>query len=244
MVVCETVLDGGRSAKVVVRIGDTVHRPPGARADFSRALLLLLEERGFTRAPRHLGFDTEGREVLTYLEGVVRHDEVEWTDPKLADLARLIRTYHDATAGSELAGDHEVVCHNDIAPWNVVLRGDEVVGLIDFDDAAPGSRVDDLGYAIWTFLRLGNPDTPVQEQLRRIRAVCAAYGDDEHVGLINAIESQQRRVLAMREALSVTAATWEARDFSSQAAIRVRSELGWTRTHRAMLQEAIEDHAI
>ena len=55
----------------VVPVGDTVRRPPGPNAEFVRALLRLLEQRGFGGAPRLLGRDDQGRDVLTYVEGRV-----------------------------------------------------------------------------------------------------------------------------------------------------------------------------
>ncbi|MDP9299490.1 MAG: hypothetical protein M3P43_01105 [Actinomycetota bacterium] len=43
------------------------------------------------------------------------------TDEQLTDAARLLRRYHEATAGSALAGNEEVVSHNDISPMNTVF---------------------------------------------------------------------------------------------------------------------------
>jgi Ser/Thr protein kinase RdoA (MazF antagonist) len=39
--------------------------------------------------------------------------------------------------------------HNDFGPSNLVWREELPKGIIDYDNAAPGSRVDDLGYAAW-----------------------------------------------------------------------------------------------
>jgi Ser/Thr protein kinase RdoA (MazF antagonist) len=41
-----------------------------------------------------------------------------------AEVARLVRQFHDLTAGTPLAGDQEVVCHNDLSPKNTVYRDD------------------------------------------------------------------------------------------------------------------------
>ena len=51
----------------------------------------------------------------------------------------------DAAVG---LGFHEVILHGDPKPGNMAWRGEEAVGLFDFDDARPGLRVDDVAYAL------------------------------------------------------------------------------------------------
>src|SRR2546422_4641892 len=146
----ENPLTGGRVTNGVVRVGQTVHRPLRPNSAFVRSLLAHLERRGFDAAPRYLGADQQGREVFSFLPGQVPAElDSQFSDATLAAAARLIRGFHDATAGSSLAGPKEVVCHNDLSPCNFVFRGSEPIGIIDFDSAAPGPRLDDLGYAIF-----------------------------------------------------------------------------------------------
>lgn len=97
----ETPSEGG-FVNDVVRVGDTVHRTAGAWTPAVHALLRHLEAAGFTEAPRALGMDTLGREVLSYLPG----HTPPWSDwPKVLrsedgviQLGRLMRRYHDAVA--------------------------------------------------------------------------------------------------------------------------------------------------
>ncbi len=102
-------LEGGRSTAGIVRIGGMVHRPMSERAPFVRDLLRHLEAVGFTGAPRYRGVDPEGRQVLTYVKGWVPHvtEPGAWTDAQLRHVARLLRAFHDATAGSALVGADE-----------------------------------------------------------------------------------------------------------------------------------------
>jgi len=168
-------LSGGATRAGVVRVGDTVRRPRTDRSEFVERVLRRLESASIAGMPRWLGSDAQGRDVLSYQHGDTGHDRDTWSDEQLSALARLVRSMHDALAGSPEAGDAETVCHNDIAPWNVIVEGDLPTGLIDFDDAAPGRRVEDVAYLAWVFCGLGPGGPSVAEQSRRIEHVCAAY---------------------------------------------------------------------
>ncbi len=173
----EVRLDGGRVTKGVVRVGDTVRRPSKTSSPFVRDLLSHLKTHGFDGAPRYLGVDERGREMFSYLEGEVPAElAADLSDEALVTAARLIRRFHDATAGSPLAGEHETVCHHDLSPCNFVFRHGLPLAIIDFDAAAPGSRLEDLGYAIFLWLNLGTDGPQPSEQARRITLFCTAYG--------------------------------------------------------------------
>ena len=53
----------------VVRVDDTVRRP--AASSFVRDLLRHFASRGWSGAPRYLGVDARGRDVLTFIDGDV-----------------------------------------------------------------------------------------------------------------------------------------------------------------------------
>jgi Phosphotransferase enzyme family len=188
----EELLEGGRQTTGVVRVGDTVRRPLHRRSEYVHAVLRHLEAAGFSGAPRLLGVDEEGREVLRFIEGEV--DTAPLSDARLASAGGLIRGFHDATAGSELAGGEEVVCHGDLGPHNTVFAGDEAVALIDWDeDVAPGPRVVDLAHAVWCFVDVGESGGPLGEQGRRVRLMCDAYGWDDPPAVIDEIDALLRR---------------------------------------------------
>jgi Ser/Thr protein kinase RdoA (MazF antagonist) len=184
----EAPLTGGRVTQDVVRVGDTVRRPPGDNAQLVRVLLEQLHARGFDAAPRYLGADGRGREVFSFLHGEVPPDlDRSIPDETLAAAARLIRRFHDATAGTVLAAGHEVVCHNDLSPCNFVFRAGAPVGIIDFDAAAPGRRLQDLGMALFLWLNLGTDGRQLAEQARRITLFCRAYGVQANHDVMDAI---------------------------------------------------------
>jgi Ser/Thr protein kinase RdoA (MazF antagonist) len=203
----EVQLVGGRQSSGIVRVGDAVRRPLHRNSEFVHALLRHFETVGFDGAPRLLGIDDEGREILTYIEGevFVGPDEVgdpvrPLSDPQLASAGRLIRRFHDATAGTSLAGAAEVVCHPDLGQHNIVFRDEEAVAIIDWDeDVARGSRIFDLSHAVWCLAEIGEQGGAVADQARRARIVCAAYGWGDRSALIGEIEARFRRALAHAE---------------------------------------------
>lgn len=143
----ESSLPGG-FVNVSVRVGDTVRRRPAARAEFVHQLLVLLERVRWDGAPRFLGMDEQGREVLGFVEGHVAWEPVQpsgvGSDESLARVAELVREFHDLTAETALAGGEEVIYHNDLSLKNTVYRdagaGLRPVAFIDWDLAAPGRR--------------------------------------------------------------------------------------------------------
>ena len=194
----EIPLTGGLQTPGVFRVGNTVRRPMGPRAPFVHGLLRFLETVGFEGAPRVLGVDGEGREILSFVEGRVLHGHRP-SDAQLSKAAALIRRLHDATEGAVLAAGSEIVAHNDLGPHNTVFVGDEPVAFIDWEDAAPGTRLFDLANAVWGFADVGENGGPVAEQARRVRLMCDAYGWDDPRGILDEIHADWRRALANHE---------------------------------------------
>ncbi len=169
-------LRGGRTTAGVSRIGKTVRRPLGPHSAWVHRLLRHLEARGFAGAPRFLGIDASGREILSFLPGHVPDELGEFSPVQLGAGARLLRDLHDATIGAELSGYRQVVCHGDASPCNCVFVGGVPAAFIDFDAAHPGDRREDVGYAAWLWLDIGNADLAPDAQGRRLADFFVAYG--------------------------------------------------------------------
>jgi len=193
----EIPLAGGNVNATVVRVGDTVRRnatPAGATV---HRLLLHLEARGFEGSPRFLGIDAQGREITSFIKGETGVPPAIWQhDAPLIAAARLLRQYHDATLDfAPSVADawayrypdparHEVICHNDFAPYNFVYASEIPHAVIDFDLAGPGPRLRDVAYAAYWMvpLSLNSADqkdfaeADVRNGSRRCRLFCETYG--------------------------------------------------------------------
>ena len=228
----EIPLVGGQSTPGVVRLGNTVRRPLSAGWEFRHELLRQLEAHGFTQAPRLLGIDDQGREILSFLEGAtIRAGEVP-----LGEIGAMVAAFHDATAGTPLAAGREVVCHGDIAPWNTIHHQGQLIGLIDFDAAEPGDRMVDLAYAAWTFLDIGTAEPAVIES--GLREFFEGYGRMDRTGLAEAILRQQQQVLTWRQQMATTAADPALREMSRERTVLIPRHMEWVRTHRALIDAA------
>lgn len=163
----EALLPGGDVTDGVVRVGKTVRRPVGPHSRLVHHVLAHLDQVGFPGAPRFLGLDAKGREVLTFVAGeVAGRPWPAWVadEQRIASVARLVRSYDDAVAmlplpgfcsGSQLptavgmpasiAAPAEFLGHMDVTPENVVFRDSVAVALIDFDEVRPATRTEEVG---------------------------------------------------------------------------------------------------
>lgn len=203
MVDHEEALTGGNVADEVVRVGQTVRKPVTAATPAIAALLQHLTAVGFVGSPRHLGVDDTGRQMLEYIAGVLANQLPPLDLQELHRLGCLIRDPHDATVSFQSPPDaqwevvippdrDELVCHHDLAPWNLVRDGERWV-FIDWDGAGPGSRLWDLAYAAHGFVGMHQGGDPVVDGAR-LRALVDGYGlnDDQRSQLPGLITAHVR----------------------------------------------------
>jgi len=215
----EGQLPGGNVSAGVVRIGDTVRRPTGAHTPAVHALLRHLHDVGFSRVPRPLGIDDRGREVLTFVPGVAVHpNHRHLLDPveSLGELGRLIRDLHDAAAEFVPPPDAqwqvvipdvgaELIVHHDLAAWNLIAGPDGGWSVIDWDTAAPGTRLWDLAYAAHSLVPLTADATEAAtDPGTRLRSLADGYGLDEQQRR-RLVELLPLRTAAMRDLLATGA---------------------------------------
>jgi aminoglycoside phosphotransferase (APT) family kinase protein len=215
-------------------------------------LLRHLEDVGFDGAPQALGVDRDGCEILTFIPGETIPASLDGfrSDETLRQVAQLLKSYHDATAtfepprnaawqrdiGAPITG--EVICHNDIGPYNTVAVEGSPIAFIDFDCAAPGPREWDIAHALWRFVPLYGDEafgTPA-ERARRITVFCDAYGFRNQRSILATIE---RRQTAMYDTLQAWAARYAPTFLNlwrDQPQAETMRDLHYFRCHRAELE--------
>lgn len=256
----EYPLAGGMdSHHAPVRVGDTVRRIAGPSAAAVRELLLHLEAVGFDGAPRHLGTDDQGREVLSWIDGEVPLPPYPgWAlmDRALADLGALVRRFHEATesfrGGGAWATDWAdpsggpVMCHNDLYPENVVFRDGRVAALIDFAMAAPGRPLWDLAIASEIWCPLGEPARrdPVARGLdgiARFGVLTRAYGlqPDRGGELVEiVIQERDHAIRNVRAEIAAGNESWIANWAAAGGDERAAADDAWITANRTRLAVA------
>lgn len=155
----EEPLRGGNASGNVVRIGETVRKPWSASTASIVAFVEALRLAGVD-APAPTGRDEQGRQVQEFVPGTLAIDADPLSRTDLHRVGGMVRAIHDASASYAPPEDavwetairapaSELVCHNDLAPWNLLI-GDRWM-FIDWDAAAPSTRVWDLAYSAQAF---------------------------------------------------------------------------------------------
>ncbi|MFI5857389.1 phosphotransferase family protein [Streptomyces parvulus] len=234
-------LFGGRMTGGVVRVGDSVRRPTSASSAFVAALLAIFEQREFHGAPRYLG-QADGMDSLSFIPGEVPANFRHWEDNQVAAAGALLRAMHDATRDSELAGRSPVVCHHDASPSNCVFVDGVPTAWIDFDTAAPGSPLEDLGYALWTWCIASKCTVPVERQAEQVKILADAYGIQrpERGAVVDAIlERQARNARFWTELMASPENAPATPDVLASRVEWSRRELAFTAQHRSVFETAL-----
>ncbi|XVQ09345.1 phosphotransferase [Spirillospora sp. CA-255316] len=246
----EVPLSGGEVTEGVVRVGDTVRRPLGAHSPAVHGLLRHLERVGFEGAPRVLGVDEQGREILSWVAGEAPGrplPQYAVTQEALKGVASLLRRYHEAVASyvapvdapwdaqaSKLDGAPELVGHCDVTPENVVFRDGVPVGLIDFDLARPTTRMYDVVTTLRHWAPIADPgDRDWRlcgvDVAERMRVFCDVYGLDRQ-GRREVLPAARLRFERSYEAMRLRAeqvgGAW-ARLWNGGAGARIRRAQDW-----------------
>jgi tRNA A-37 threonylcarbamoyl transferase component Bud32 len=181
----EEALAGGNASASVMRIEDTVRKPWLPTTERTVSYMLALRERGID-LPMPQGRDDQGRLVLSFVPGELAMHSAPLDVEVIQTAGALVRSIHDASAGLPVPDDWQVLlpaekpdllCHNDLATWNLIIDGDRLV-FIDWDGAGPSTRLWDLAYAAISFGHLF-PGAEVPAAAGRLKAFIDGYDADE-----------------------------------------------------------------
>lgn len=261
----EIELPAGDVTVGVVRIGDTVRRPRQESSERVAAYLRHLESVGFDGAPRYLGVDRQGRDVLTFLDGDVPGSPVEqWAaaDDVLAGVARLLRRLHDASEGylppvrplepgrpqpRFPEGEPRIFTQRDVTPQNTVFRDGVAWAVVDFDLSDWTTRSVDLANTAMHWVPLCAPvdREPVHRGVdvaARLRLMLDAYGRDviSAPALLHAAELRfAAGYAAMRWAAEYLGGGW-ARMWDEGVGDVIQRRVDWFESVRAELANALQ----
>ena len=191
-------LDGGFDSGASL-VDGVVRRTPGSWTPSVHALLDHLQTSWFSGAPRALGIDADGREMVSFLAGQTVGNARPWpswthSSSALTDVARWLRRYHAAVADfvppddacwreGETWQPGMIVAHNDAAPYNAVWDADGLVGFVDWDMAGPGPRELDVAWVAFSWTPLHAPHvvaaegfTDLDSRLPRLADFLREYG--------------------------------------------------------------------
>lgn len=184
----EEVLTGGNASGAVVRVGDTVRKPWTDATESVADFVTFLRGRGVD-APEPLGRDERRRQIIEFVPGTLAIAGDRLAADDLRRVGSMIRDIHDASEVYVPPSDAtwrtaipapgaELVCHNDLAPWNLVI-GERWV-FIDWDAAAPSTRLWDLAYAAQAFT-LSDSGRDPSLAAGDLAALVDGYGADERM---------------------------------------------------------------
>ena len=245
----------------MAKVGDTVRRSTGPWTPAVHALLRHLEAGGFDGAPRVLGIDERGREVLSYVKGNVplRATPEVVTERALYEVGGLLRRYHEAVSGFELPSGiewfHEpvqgrgtVVCHNDLAPRNTAFREGRPVAFLDWDLASPAPPAWDVAHAAWQFVPLSdergcarNGWTRPPDRPRRLRILCDGYGlsREDRAAFSRMVARRMEATASGIERLAAEGVTAHERLVRDSVPDLVRADRAWVERHAGDLDAAL-----
>lgn len=203
----EILLTGGNATDGVVRVGSTVRKPWTAATPSVLAYMRAMRDSGVDM-PVVYGQDAKGRQVTEFVPGCLAMDSPPLSLSELSRVGRLVRAIHDASAAYEPDSDSswithipapraDLICHNDLAPWNLLI-GDRWV-FIDWDAAAPSTRLWDLAYAAQAFT-LNDASANPLEAARALASFIDGYSADDELRAALPVTMWQRTT-AMYELL-------------------------------------------
>ncbi|MCL2575293.1 MAG: phosphotransferase [Defluviitaleaceae bacterium] len=178
----------------VWRVGDAVER---ATKPWSKSVMRFLRHLERDGLPvEHIISVDENLEISRFVEGEIVHPK-KWSDDALFEIGRLVADLHNSSRNFVPCSDdiwqrwglrkigigERIVCHGDIAPWNIITEGVKPKTLLDWEYAGLLDPFVELARVCWLFPQLVDDDLQVLHNLpsakkraEQVRIIADGYG--------------------------------------------------------------------
>ncbi len=173
--------------------GETIRRHSGPASHAVSLLCAYLNDRGLGLVPQILRYNSR-YEYQSRLPGMALMRP--WPSEALSStwltmLGQWMRQFHLASRtfalpkgvsfqwGPKRPIVGSVVCHGDLGPWNCLLTGKRLTGIVDWELAYYGRPIEDLCSAAYTCVplrRRADQEFPARVTSRRLDALLKGYG--------------------------------------------------------------------
>ncbi|MCL2349975.1 MAG: aminoglycoside phosphotransferase family protein [Defluviitaleaceae bacterium] len=179
----------------VFRVGEVVQRP--ARAWSASVARFLGHLEGYDLPAEKVLSTDENFQISEFAHGEMVHPGV-WKDDALYEVGRLLARLHGCAADfgqddndiwkpwylREIGDAHgRIVCHGDIAPWNVITKDGFPKVLVDWDCAGLLDPMVEFARVCWLFVQLHDDDLArlhglpsAEKRAEQLRIMADAYG--------------------------------------------------------------------
>ena len=181
-------------SKQVYRQGNFVYRKEQPWSKSVRRFLSHLE--GFGLPVEHIVQVRDGMELADFVEGEMIHPN-RWPDDALYEIGMLAAQLHKAARCylpaqddlfqpwclREIGGKDRILCHGDLAPWNVLMEHGHLKVLVDWEYTGPLDPMVELARICWLFPQLVDDDLaqryclpPPEIRAAQVQIICDGYG--------------------------------------------------------------------
>ncbi|GAA1238969.1 phosphotransferase [Oryzihumus leptocrescens] len=158
-------------------------------------------------SPPHATYLDPGQVVDGVCRGASRMRA--WGEPRFSALADDVQRHCEAIADKEERLRHDQVrqlVHGDFWDDNVVFRGLQLAGVLDFDFLGERDRIEELALTLWFYLLEPGNNPPGDVQVQQVRGLVNTYDQSSALSLSDA--ERERLPLALARQPAWIAGGW------------------------------------